>query len=153
MPVVPKPPELSCQVLQENVSTAQYFTLCSKEGYDNVCFNKYAGVYQGCTKTNNNDCTVNNMNADQNVLCPVGIAVIPQPPVEQVSERVTCMFRGSRAAQKCYSLKGACSGKMFCVVAVTGARGEKVSWKSSCGGEATTVMDGRSDSAVFTCRR
>jgi hypothetical protein len=38
-----------------------------------------------------------------------------------------------------------------CIVKVTGMGGEVVAWKSSCGGYATTVMDGKNEYAVFNC--
>ncbi len=65
----------SCQSLSTTQSS--YFSMCAKQGYSGVCFNKYTGVYQGCTRTGSNDCTVNNTNAAQNILCPA--AVTPTP--------------------------------------------------------------------------
>lgn len=61
--------EKTCSEL--TTSQQYYFGVCKDGGFDNVCFNKYSGVYQGCTKNTNNDCTVNNMNAAVNMLCPV----------------------------------------------------------------------------------
>lgn len=52
-------------------SQTSYFNICLDNGYDNVCFDKFTGVYKGCTKNANNDCTLNNTNADQNILCSV----------------------------------------------------------------------------------
>jgi hypothetical protein len=72
---VPPTRELTCNNLQ--TSQSSYFTQCAKEGYSGVCFNKYSGVYQGCTKPGNNDCTQNNTNAAVNVLCPAVIAPTP----------------------------------------------------------------------------
>ncbi|MBI4009956.1 MAG: LamG domain-containing protein [Candidatus Aenigmarchaeota archaeon] len=59
--------EYSCDKLLE--SQASYFDLCKAQGYDKVCFNKNTQVYQGCGKSNYNDCTINNVNAAQNVWC------------------------------------------------------------------------------------
>jgi len=61
--------EKTCTDLKN--SQSYYFNVCSQVGFDNVCFNKYSGVYQGCTKNTNNDCTINNANASQNILCPI----------------------------------------------------------------------------------
>ncbi|MBI2996623.1 MAG: hypothetical protein HYY52_07990 [Candidatus Melainabacteria bacterium] len=59
-------------------SQTSYFNICSDNGYDNVCFDKFTSVYKGCTKNTNNDCTESNTNADQNILCPV-IVSSPTP--------------------------------------------------------------------------
>jgi hypothetical protein len=60
-------PVISCSISN---NTEQYFETCSEAGFDNVCFSS-SGVFQGCTKNSNNDCTVNNLNATTNILCPV----------------------------------------------------------------------------------
>jgi hypothetical protein len=77
------------------------------------------------------------------------------PPVSQyLKESVTCVFASGGAIpteQRCASNKGSCIGIGSCTVRVSGARGEKVSWNSSCGGHATTVIDGRDERAVFDC--
>jgi len=66
-----KPEQVStdCESLSKDSATASYFTLCGNEGYDNVCFNKFTSVYQGCTKDTYDDCTEYNTNAKQNILC------------------------------------------------------------------------------------
>ncbi|MBU0472214.1 MAG: hypothetical protein KKF65_06300 [Nanoarchaeota archaeon] len=66
-----KEPLKDCETLQEDSSANQYFVMCANEGYDDVCFNKFTGVYQGCVKDSFNDCTINNANAEQNILCDV----------------------------------------------------------------------------------
>jgi hypothetical protein len=48
---------------------AIYFDQCKKSNYDKVCFDKYTGVFQGCSKINNNDCTERNMFATQHIWC------------------------------------------------------------------------------------
>jgi hypothetical protein len=71
---------------------------------------------------------------------------------ETISEQVKCLFNGSTTEQKCYSSNNyTCSGKEACVVDVKGAKGEQITWKSSCGGYAYTVMDGNNDYAKFNC--
>ncbi len=68
------------------VSQSYYFNLCAKEGYnfDNVCFDKFTGVYQGCTRNSYNDCTLYNTNAERNVLCPL-TATTPSVTVTSIS--------------------------------------------------------------------
>jgi hypothetical protein len=68
-----------------------------------------------------------------------------------VSEQVKCLFNGSSQSQQCYSAIGSCSGVGSCVVDVKGGKGDKVDWKSTCGGYATTVIDGASESITFEC--
>jgi hypothetical protein len=75
----------------------------------------------------------------------------PPPPPPPVSEWVTCLFKGSTTYQECYSPKGSCKGLLGCTVQVTGTIGEKVEWKSTCGGYATTVIDGMPEPANFVC--
>ncbi len=63
------PAAKSCPGLESGQQS--YFDICKSNGYDNVCFNKYSGEYQGCTRSSNNDCTIGNANAAQNILCNV----------------------------------------------------------------------------------
>lgn len=74
---IPAQRQFTCQNLTVNQSS--YFTMCAKNGYNNVCFNKFSGEYQGCSKDQNNDCTVNNTNAAVNILCPVVTTPSPSP--------------------------------------------------------------------------
>ncbi len=71
-----------CQSLLE--SQKFYFNLCAKEGYDSVCLNKASGKYQGCTKDSYNDCTVHNVNSDQNVLCDAKLSREESPKAASV---------------------------------------------------------------------
>lgn len=71
-------------------------------------------------------------------------------------EQVTCYFTGPFAAspQNCYSADGkfSCSGIGTCtIIAVEGTSGTKLDWKSSCGGYATTIMDGSGETVTFNC--
>ena len=66
--------EKTCTELKS--SQTFYFNICADNGYDNVCFNKFTGEYQGCDKNTIlngiiNGCTENNYNAAYNVRCPV----------------------------------------------------------------------------------
>ena len=76
-----------------------------------------------------------------------------------VQEQVKCVFKGSVSEQKCYTAidnsnpyygRG-CGGAETCVVDMKGTYGDKITWKSSCGGYAYTVMDGQSEYAIFNC--
>lgn len=77
--------------------------------------------------------------------------------VAPISEQVNCMFKGSQTGQKCYAAShekndnNSCSGKESCSVDIKRAKGESVTWKSTCGGYAYTIMDGENESAVFNC--
>lgn len=72
---------VTCTALKTNSITSRYFDSCSSSGYDNVCFNKYYGTYQGCTKNTRDECTTYNANASQNMLCTVlGVPVSSPTP-------------------------------------------------------------------------
>lgn len=68
-----------------------------------------------------------------------------------ISETVTCLFPGSKLTQSCDSIKGSCQGVTSCSVIVSGTVGEKVDWKSTCGGYFTTIIDGKSETLTFPC--
>jgi hypothetical protein len=81
----------------------------------------------------------------------------PPPPPPTASETVTCMFNTKSASptakvEECYSDLGVgCKGIGSCKVAIKGPAGQKVLWKSSCGGYATTLLDGKDEYAEFNC--
>jgi hypothetical protein len=62
----------TCDGLQSSSTPSSYFNSCKNQGFDKVCFNKYSSEYQGCGQSSYNDCTVNNMNASQNIWCDTG---------------------------------------------------------------------------------
>ncbi|MBI2499064.1 hypothetical protein HYV88_02380 [Candidatus Woesearchaeota archaeon] len=70
-----------------------------------------------------------------------------------VKETVRCSFSGSNNVENCYSdsEKWSCKGQSFCDVTVSGSYGEKITWKSSCGGYVTTVIDGKDEKVLFVC--
>ena len=73
-----------------------------------------------------------------------------------IYEQVKCVFNGSQTEQKCYTsgetYSGySCSGIETCVTDVKGRKGDKLTWKSSCGGYAYTTMDGQNEYAEFKC--
>ena len=75
--------------------------------------------------------------------------------VEQVMEAVTCTFSGASSPQSCVTsgLPGPfrCSGEGSCQVNVLTRKGLSLSWTSSCGGTATTVVDGKNKQLSFSC--
>jgi hypothetical protein len=70
----------------------------------------------------------------------------------QTTEVVTCRFLGSGSSQSCSSSAGqTCSGIASCTVKVSGAMAQKLTWKSTCGGYAYTIVDGTDETATFQC--
>ena len=74
-----------------------------------------------------------------------------------VSESVKCIFEGSTSSQTCYSTNKA--GKMFIFNGtetaggtISGTKNENLTWKSSCGGYAYTVITGDNKYAKFSCK-
>jgi len=73
-----------------------------------------------------------------------------------VQEQVKCLFKGATSEQECYAVsekneKLSCTGIESCTIDVSGKKGSKVVWKSSCGGYAFTLLDGESEYAGFDC--
>ena len=99
--------------------------------------------------------------------CKDGACIVPVPNVTSsapnisnatapalLSEYVKCVFNNSVTNQTCYSGSGlseTCTGKESCSLIAKGNKGEKYTWKSSCGGYAYTIMDGVDDYAYFDC--
>jgi len=78
----------------------------------------------------------------------VNVGLTPQT----VSEQVKCLFRDSTNVQECYSSANVgCKDTSACVVDVKAAKGEQITWKSTCGGYAYTTMDGNNEYAEFKC--
>ena len=99
-----------------------------------------------CYGSNNHDTSI--------IACPNGCsdgACISDTSI--VKEQVKCIFDGSGEVQKCYSTDGrfGCSGTGTCVADVYGNKGEKLTWKSTCGGYAYTTIDGENEYANFQC--
>jgi len=70
-----------------------------------------------------------------------------------IKEQVKCVFVNSNEIQKCYTDDGrfGCSGSGTCVADVSGEKGTKQTWKSSCGGYAYTIINGDNDYVEFSC--
>ena len=73
----------------------------------------------------------------------------------EVEEQVKCIFADSIQEQKCYTAesnsRAYCSGVESCITSISGYKGEKITWKSSCGGYAYTTIDGEEEYAKFDC--
>ncbi len=74
-------------------------------------------------------------------------------PVPIFNEQVKCTFLESNSVQTCYTGDGSfkCSGTTACTSDVYGGGGKALTWKSSCGGEVSTTIDGNSEEIVFKC--
>lgn len=83
------------------------------------------------------------------------IATPVQTVQELVKEQITCFFQNSAKEQKCYiaedNSRFYCSGTDSCVIDVSGMKGEKMTWKSSCGGYAYSFLDGNNEYIKFDC--
>ncbi len=70
-------------------------------------------------------------------------------------EQVKCVFDGSSQVQKCYTAgqnsRAYCSGTETCIADISGYVSEQITWKSTCGGYAYTIMDGDNEYARFSC--
>jgi hypothetical protein len=71
--------------------------------------------------------------------------------ISMVKEDVKCVFANSKNTESCYSEYGSCKGIGTCVATIYAHKNKKLTWKSSCGGYAYTVVDGKSESAQFKC--
>ena len=88
--------------------------------------------------------------------CFEGVCKKPEQP--KVAEQVTCIFKGTSEPQKCYSA-GQYGGRDFscttnessCQIKVESYTGEKITWKSSCGGYQYTTQDGSDEIITFNC--
>jgi len=79
---------------------------------------------------------------------------VDEEPIEITREEVKCLFVGSKEQQKCYTPephKVSCKGKTSCKVDIVGRVGDKITWKSSCGGYAYTRVDGNDEYIKFDC--
>lgn len=76
-----------------------------------------------------------------------------------VKESVKCVFKGpgAKTQQECYSEKYICKSTIYddqgvCIVDIEGQKGEKMTWKSTCGGYAYITIDGENEYADFYCQ-
>ncbi|MCX6817348.1 MAG: hypothetical protein NTU57_00645 [Candidatus Aenigmarchaeota archaeon] len=87
------------------------------------------------------------------VMCPNGCKDGACVGGDNVKEQVKCVFDGATEDNKCYSDAGfSCHGIGSCVADVYGSKGQQLTWKSSCGGYAYTVIDGQNEYANFYCK-
>ncbi len=98
--------------------------------------------------------------------CSNGVCLQLSGPI---TEKVACVFKGlnpeGRPEKKCYSNDGKYSCSINtntddassvqlateCSVKVEGEKGKKITWKSSCGDYATTLIDGDDETVTFDC--
>lgn len=73
-----------------------------------------------------------------------------QTPIA-VQEQVKCLFTNTNTEQKCYGEIFVCEGIGSCIADVSGEQGKIISWKSSCGGYASTTIDGSNEEITFAC--
>ena len=79
-----------------------------------------------------------------------------------VTEEILCIFKSSKTGNECY-LAGDfddtdggtkwCKGTESCTINYTAEQGEKVVWKSSCGGYQYTKQDGQNETITFNCEQ
>ena len=92
--------------------------------------------------------------------CPNGCSNGACVMGEDITEKITCNFKGSKTENKCY-LAGQftdadqgtkwCMGTDSCTINFTAPKGEKITWKSSCGKYQYTVQDGDDEKITFDC--
>jgi len=70
---------------------------------------------------------------------------------EKMTEETKCIFNNSITEQECYSEFGGCKGINGCYVKIDGTKDQNITWKSSCGGYAYTIMDSKIEEVVFDC--
>jgi len=76
----------------------------------------------------------------------------PKDCPDLIKEPVKCVFKGAdNTAQWCSSDKGSCKGIGACIAEVSGFKGQKLNWNSSCGNSAYTVIDGNNKTVGFDC--
>ncbi len=87
--------------------------------------------------------------------CPNGCSDGACIKGEKQKEEVKCIFKNTKTEQKCYRAEYNwmyCSGIGTCIVTnLEGYDREKITWKSSCGGYAYTLLDGNNEYAEFEC--
>jgi hypothetical protein len=76
---------------------------------------------------------------------------------DRVKEQVKCIFDNSTDPQECHAsgfdayCKTTGGRENVCVTSIAAPKGKEITWKSSCGGYAYTIMDGQNEYAKFSC--
>jgi len=91
--------------------------------------------------------------------CPNGCSDGACIKGEPITEKIKCIFQHSKKEQKCYSAEWSvadegtkfCKGVKSCVINFKGHEGEKITWKSTCGGYQYTKQDGNDEKIGFDC--
>lgn len=91
--------------------------------------------------------------------CPNGCVNDVCVKGDSISEKITCIFKGSKSENECYiadansdtTSNNWCKGTESCSFEHKGEEGEQLTWKSSCGGYQYTLQDGLEETIVFDC--
>lgn len=127
---------------------------------DDICSDKLTGASKdNCDGehcyVNEFFCVGDNDYTFKQIFCPNGCkngACIEK--LDEIKEQVKCVFKNSSIEQKCYTAENnlvSCKGVGSCIVNITGKKGEKLTWKSSCGGYVSTLIDGIDEYVEFNC--
>jgi hypothetical protein len=143
-------------------------TLVKRAEYDSCAKDQYAiGSKQYDEKSNElyeSFCTPEGYYDSESILCEYGCSdgaclkepappTISEKPNEFVTEKIKCIFKNANTENKCFSSgeEFGCTGIGSCLVDVKGTKGKELTWKSTCGGYATTVIDWNDENALFDC--
>ncbi|MDP2925603.1 MAG: hypothetical protein Q8N99_04485 [Nanoarchaeota archaeon] len=93
--------------------------------------------------------------------CPNGCKDNACVKGEPVTEKITCKFVGTNKEEQCYlagqwgpedeGTKFCKAGSGSCVITYSGYKGEKITWKSTCGQYQYTTQDGNDEVIYFKC--
>ena len=125
------------------------------------CMNNDANFYvtfcpNGC---NNGACVSISSNITNNTAPNITIPEVE--PRRKITENITCKFNNIEninKKQKCYLATNdkeiycvALPNIGSCIISYEGYEGEKLTWKSSCGGYQYTLQDGKDEVIYFNC--
>lgn len=152
-------PTVNCRDYDKgnNPNIKGFLIVNGKEIYgEDFCYDKNSGYYgyvgeSYCTNDGSGTSTSNPVKCPNG--CHDGACLAGATTPEQRYEQVGCSFKNSNSEQNCYSDNGkyGCRGKEFCAMKISGANGEKLTWKSSCGGYGYTQIDGDDETVIFDC--
>jgi hypothetical protein len=108
-------------------------------------------------------CSDNGFIEKTNIDCPNGCMEGKCVKGEFISEEIKCVFKDSSEEEECYvatpgfegknfkELVNDCQGEGSCSLTLKEEKGAKITWKSSCGGYAYTIQDGKDETISFEC--
>ena len=116
------------------------------------------------TNPDNQTSTITPSNVTPITISPISTTPVTGAPISTkpatttegiIKEQIKCVFKNAVTPQKCYTAgdnsRFYCTGEGTCVIDVNGNREEKITWKSTCGGYAYTIVDGNNEYAEFNC--